>query len=175
METWKEINGTDGRLLVSDQGRIKSLLRDGRILKPTVDNKGYMRIRVTLDRKKLSFKVHRLVAEAFLDNQNNLPQVNHINGDKTDNRACNLEWISNKDNANHAIRSGLWDSVFAGALKENRKRMKPVIATDGNTVLTFRSVSDAERSFNSRHIADVLKGKRSHVKGWSFSYGKTNY
>ena len=171
MEQWKEVEGTDGRLLVSDAGRIKSLLRDGRILKTTSDHKGYQRLRVTLDRRKLCYKVHRLVAKAFIPNPNEYPQVNHINGDKQDNRAVNLEWIRNIDNAHHAIRNGLWNSVYEGAALANAKKMKPVIGTDpdGN-VKHFKSVSDAERFLGSRHISDVLKGKRPHVKGWSFSY-----
>ena len=66
MEQWKEIEGTGGKILVSNQGRIKSLLRDGRILKATPDKKGYLRLRVTLDRKKYVYKVHRLVARHSL-------------------------------------------------------------------------------------------------------------
>ena len=171
MEQWKEIEGTNGRLLVSDAGRIKSLLRDGRILKATADTKGYQRLRVTLDRKKLCFKVHRLVANAFIPNPENYPQVNHINGNKRDNRAVNLEWVRNIDNAHHAIRNGLWRSVYEGAALENERRKKPVIGTDKNgNVKRFDSVRDAERFLDSRHISDVLKGKRAHVKGWSFSY-----
>lgn len=171
MENWKEIDGTEGRLLVSDQGRVKSLLRDGRILKATPDRRGYLRLRVTLDRKKYVYKVHRLVASAFIENPEGKPQVNHINGIKTDNRACNLEWVCNKENAHHAIENGLWDSVFAGSRRENARRQKPIlgISPDGEA-RRFKSVSEAERYLDSRHISDVLKGKRDHVKHWKFRY-----
>lgn len=173
MERWKEVDGTGGRLLVSDQGRVKSLLRDGRILKATKDKKGYLRLRVTLDRKRYAFKVHRLVASAFIENPDNKPQVNHINGDKSDNRAANLEWSSNIENAHHAIRNGLWENVFAVSRKENKRREKPVIgiAPDG-TEVRFESISKAERTVGSRHITAVLKGRRDHAKGWSFAYAK---
>lgn len=173
MEQWKEIDGTGGRLLVSDQGRIKSLLRDGRILKTSMDKKGYVRLRVTLDRKKYAFKVHRLVAKAFIENPEEKLQVNHINGNKTDNRAINLEWVSNAENAHHAIQSGLWKNVFETSRRENKRREKPVIGTSpgGNCVL-FKSVSEAERVVGSKHIAAVLKGKRDHAKGWSFVYAE---
>ncbi len=107
MELWKEVEGTNGALLVSNSGRVKSLLRDGRILKPTQDSKGYLRLRVTIGREKRSYKVHRLVAMAFVDNPNNKPQVNHINGDKTDNRASNLEWVTRKENVVHAFKHNL--------------------------------------------------------------------
>lgn len=170
MEQWKKVDGTDGRILVSDQGRVKSLLRDGRILKPTLDENGYLRLKITLDRKPISYKVHRMVASAFIPNPNNLPQVNHINGNKTDNSVSNLEWVTNKENAAHAIRAGLWDTVIQGSKRENERRKKVVTAHKDDQVMTFESVADAERHFNSRHISDVLKGKRQHVKGWRFSY-----
>ena len=73
-------------------------------------------------------------------------------------------------NANHAIDHGLWDSVISGALRENAKRMKPIVAKKDSNVLTFEPVSEAERYFKSRHISDVLKGKRKSVRGWPFEY-----
>ena len=172
MERWKEIESTGGAILVSDLGRVKSLLRDGRILKATPDAKGYLRLRVTINGVKKSYKVHRLVAMAFIDNPDGKPQVNHINGDKADNRACNLEWVTNKENIVHARKTGLFDAVIEGARAENDLRKRPVIATDivtGETV-EFDSVADAERAVGSRHITDVLKGKRCMAKGYTFAY-----
>ena len=172
MELWKEVEGTNGALLVSDQGRVKSLLRDGRILKPTPDSKGYLRLRVTINRERRAYKVHRLVAMAFVDNPEGKPQVNHINGDKTDNRACNLEWVTNKENAHHAINNGLWDSLFEGAMLEDERRKKPIVAVCIKTgeIIDFDSVAEAERFVGSRHITDVLKGKRTKAKGYTFAY-----
>lgn len=173
MELWKDIPYTAGRLRVSNEGRIMSLLRgQPYILKAQPDKKGYLRLRVTIDREKRSYKVHRLVAEAFIDNPECKSQVNHINGDKADNRADNLEWATNKENANHAIKTGLWTSVQAGAFECNKAKRKPVTAINGDMKLDFESVGEAERYFDSRHITDVLKGKRPHVKGWSFEYRK---
>ena len=171
METWKEINGFSGKLLVSDQGRIKSELRNGTILKSQVDSKGYHRVRVTVDREKRTFKIHREVAKAFLPNPGNLPQVNHIDGNKDNNAASNLEWVTNRDNALHAISSGLWENVRRGSMAENERRKRPVIAKNGSKSIRFESVSAAERYFDSRHIVDVLKGRRAHCKGWQFCYG----
>lgn len=145
MEAWKAIEGTLGLLEVSSEGRIRSNMRDGRILKQQTDNKGYRRVSVTIRRVRRRYKVHRAVASAFLPNPNDLPQVNHINGDKGDNRVCNLEWIRNDDNAHHAIKNGLWGNVFAASSKSNEARKTPIRSVDAITgkVRQFSSVSDA--------------------------------
>lgn len=170
MEEWKAVAGTYGKIEVSNMGRVRSWLRDGRILKTQKDKKGYHRLRVTICRRKMSFKLHRMVADAFIDNPYNLPQVNHKDGNKDNNAVNNLEWVSNKENANHAIKSGLWESVIQGSRRENDRRKKPIIAyKDGNSI-EFDSISDAETKIGSKHITDVLKGKRQHANGWTFAY-----
>ena len=177
MEIWKEIVGTKGFIEVSNEGRVRSLLRGApRILKTQPDNSGYHRIRVTVEREKMSYKVHREVAKAFIPNPNNLPQVNHIDGNKDNNCVSNLEWVTNKENAHHAINNGLWDSVFEATRKENESRKKPIIAyrIDGEYPCTryYDSIREAEKDIGSRHICDVLKRKRTHVKGWAFQYAR---
>ena len=176
METCKPIKGTKGFIEVSNEGRVRSLLRGTpRVLKLQTDNCGYYRIRVTIEKEKMSYKVHREVAKAFIDNPNNLPQVNHKDGNKTNNCVFNLEWVTNKENAHHAIKNGLWDSVLEGARKENESRKKPIIAyrMDGDLCTRYyESISEAERDIGSRHICDVLKGKRQQANGWAFQYAK---
>ena len=175
MEVWKAIQGTKGFIEVSTEGRVRSLLSGTpRILKTTVDTKGYHRVRVTIEREKMGFKLHREAAKAFIPNPDNKPQVNHKDGNKNNNCISNLEWATNKENSHHAIKNGLWDSVFEGAKKENEKRKKPIIAyrIKGKYPCTryYESIREAERDIGSRHITDVLKGKRNQVKGWSFEY-----
>lgn len=174
MEIWKAVEGTSGALEVSNCGRVKSNLRDGRILKPTKDKKGYLRLRVTINRKRYSYKVHRLVAMAFVPNPESKPQVNHIDGNKENNSASNLEWVTNKENAHHAIKTGLFDSVLEGARRENESRKKKIIATEIATgeQTTYNSIGEAERAIGTRHITDVLKGKRNKAAGYSFEYVK---
>lgn len=172
---WKAIEGTNGMIEVSDDGRVRSLLRGKPyVLKTQPDKKGYHRLRITINREKLSFKLHGEVAKAFIPNPDNLPQVNHIDGNKDNNSVSNLEWCTNRENAHHAIDSGLWNSVIEGARRENESRKKAIMGyyAGENTCCSrrFESVAEAERYLNSRHISDVLKGKRSHVKGWTFRY-----
>ena len=172
MENWKVVEGTNEALEVSDLGRVRSNLRDGRILKTQKDKKGYHRLRMTINRRRYSFKVHRLVAQAFVPNPNNNPQVNHKDGNKSNNSASNLEWVSNKENVHHAIENGLWEEVFKASQKTNQARMKVVVATNINSLeqFEFRSVADAERAIGTRHVVDVIKGKRMQAKGYTFAY-----
>ena len=172
MEIWKPIVGTKGFIEVSNEGRVRSLLRGSpRVLKTQTDKKGYHRLRVTIEREKMCYKVHREVAKAFIPNPGNLPQVNHKDGNKSNNAVDNLEWISNRDNAHHAIENGLWENVFEGSRRENESRKRPVIGYFTPDISQrFESIREAEKYVGSTHVVDVLKGRRSHVKGWSFRY-----
>ena len=111
-EEWRDIEGTFGQYQVSNTGKIRSvlLLKSGyryNILKSQRDKKGYERVSVTVKRQKKTFKIHREVAKAFLDNPCKLPQVNHIDGNKSNNNVLNLEWVTNSYNAIHALKLGL--------------------------------------------------------------------
>lgn len=171
MEEWKDVPNTEGKIQISNAGRVRSKLRGSwLVLKQQDDQKGYKRVSVTINRVKHTYKVHRLVAQAFINNPDDLPQVNHIDGNKHNNNVNNLEWCTNIDNCHHAIKHGLWATVFAAANAKSASIRKPVIAHKGDKVLRFFSVVEAQDYFNSRHISDVLKGKRNHVKGWSFEY-----
>lgn len=119
MEIWKDIEGYEGDYQASSEGRIKSLSRfyyekggikqpiPEAILKQTLNKKGYMYITLRKDCLPKTFRVHRLVAAAFIQNIDAKPQVNHKNGIKSDNRVENLEWCNNSENQIHSIRTGL--------------------------------------------------------------------
>lgn len=171
---WKIIDGMGGKIEISSEGQVRSnLTKTPRILKAQVDSKGYLRIRVTINGIKKTIHVHRAVAKAFIPNPDELPQVNHKDGNKANNAVNNLEWCTNKQNARHAMENGLWGNVLAATKRHNDSIKRPVIAykiKGAPSTKYFDSVSDAERAFDSRHICSVLKGRRSHVKGWSFQY-----
>ncbi len=110
MEIWKDIYGYEGAYKVSNLGRIQSLLRKntkGKILNPAKNNRGYLRLGLCFKGKIRYDSVHRLVAEAFIPNPKNLPEVNHIDGNKLNNRVENLEWVTKGENQIHAYKTGL--------------------------------------------------------------------
>lgn len=167
----KEVPGMPG-IYVTEEGEIYSELRGGRYLKQQEDSKGYMRVRVSINRKKQAIKVHRAVAEAFIPNPLKKPQVNHKDGNKHNNRIDNLEWVTNIENARHAIENDLWGNVFAASRKSNESRKRPIIATDTATgeSKAFESMREAEGCCGTRHINEVIRGKRSQANGYTFRY-----
>jgi hypothetical protein len=109
MEEWRDIEGYEDLYKVSDLGRIKSFKKDsnGKILKPREDKDGYLLLNLWKDSKRKTFKIHRLVAQAYIINPENLPQVNHKDGNKQNNFSKNLEWCSNYYNQKHARENNL--------------------------------------------------------------------
>ena len=117
METWKEITWTNGRYYVSDEGRVMS--RNGRKKKPVSEDgimrqtphpAGYLKVNLFVNRKYYTCLVHELVMAAFVGDSAGR-DVNHKNGIKTDNRLCNLEYCSRRENTMHAIETGLRGDV----------------------------------------------------------------
>ena len=119
IEEWKDINGYVGFYQVSSFGNVRSLdrisKRDyrgdkktlGIYLKAMVTKKGYLRVDLNKESKRKSHSIHRLVAQAFVINPENKAQVNHKDGDKTNNYDLNLEWNTNQENQKHAYKTGL--------------------------------------------------------------------
>lgn len=102
-------------------GRVKSLKRkEEKILTPREHHKGYLQVHLRVEGKDKTIKIHRLAAEAFVPNLYNLPQVNHKDGNKKNNKAENLEWVSNSSNQKHAYKNGL--RHFKNVFRDNKGR-----------------------------------------------------
>ena len=180
-EVWKGIKGYEGLYQVSNMGRVKSLDRTaidkagrkrhykGRILKPVISSDGYLRVFLCNGRgKQKDCFVHRLVCEAFHKNPKNKPCVNHIDENKTNNTASNLEWCTVKENNNYGTRTARATKATAKVLS------KPVVqyTKDGKLIKVWQSTHEVERQlgFNNSNISAVARGERKTAYGYVWKY-----
>ena len=124
MEIWKSIFGYEGLYEVSNYGNVKSLISNGKILKPSKDKAGYLILTLCKDKNHKTKLVHRLVAIAFLHNPENKPEVNHKgdDGNKQNNHVYNLEWSTSLENMRHAIKNNFIKPNFTKIAIEKRKK-----------------------------------------------------
>lgn len=180
-EIWKTVIGYEGFYQVSNFGRVKSMpifiydkkrkwFKTANILNPKPSKIGYFI--VTLCKKTIREKVyiHRLVADSFIPNTDNKSQVNHINGIKIDNRVENLEWVSCKENIQHAFRIGL--NKAHKRFNSDNHYSKPIIQTDMNGlfVAEYPSMSECFRQtgIGVPQISSVISGRRIHAQNFKF-------
>ena len=190
-EVWKDIPGYEGLYQASNLGRIKSLehktlqtniygkggigysKHKEKILKGWVQNTGYL----TVALKNKKYSVHRLIAQTFIDNPNKFPVINHIDGNKLNNKVSNLEWCTYKHNNDEAIKMGLIKLKFNSF--ENRIRAKKINQYDlqGNFIKSYECSTDAEKELkqkgikvNSDNIRSVCNNRRKTAGGYIWRY-----
>ena len=180
-EVWANIADTDGVYQVSTLGRVRSVdrmvksgsgtrLEKGRLYDPSL-SKGYPHITLRRNGWQRSVPVHRLVAETFIPNPDGLPVIDHINGNKMDNRVENLEWVTHSENTRRAMAMGLFTPKFSDEACEQscKARRRPVVRSDGKH---FDSLVDAAREANDNasNIKRVCDGERKRSKGYSYEW-----
>lgn len=191
-EIWKDIAGYEGKYQVSNLGRVRSLdryswngykywLQRGKILKASSQKSGYLFVTLSKAGKTKPYRVHRLVAQAFIPNPNGWPQVSHKDEDVTNNKVENLEWCTaeyniNYGNHNQKIAKTLKQPKYQKiAIENGRKASKPVIqlTLDGKIVKYYNSQSEAARKNNikSGGISDCCNKKIKYYEGylWEFA------
>ena len=182
LETWKPVKGYEGLYEVSDRGRVKSLEREvsfksknqfgvfyteyktpERILSPIMQSNGYWVVGLGFMGKRKIKSIHRLVAEAFIENPDNKPQVNHIDGNKGNNNASNLEWATPSENTKHAYKTALLTHYS-----------RAVYQIDPETIIGKRweSVRAASRALGITEsgIIKCCRGERKMSGGYIWRY-----
>lgn len=189
---WKEIPDCDGLYLANEKGQIKSkdrprrhfslkdneyfYNRKGVILKQTLNQKGYYCVTITFENHKQKvFEVHRLIAKTFIPNPENKSQVNHIDGNKTNNNIENLEWVTAQENIVHAFKHGLnkGSKPWLGKTGAKHNKSKPIIRCDlnWNELEEYPSVTEASKLYgNLSHISACARGERKTCAGFKWKY-----
>lgn len=198
MEEWRDIEGYEGLYQISSEGRVKSLKRiarnnhtvNSKIRKPKIDKDGYCCVSLWIDGVSKEHFIHRLVAQAFVPNPENKPCIDHINTDRTDNRAENLRWCTHKENTNNPIsrekflqnryrvegerRISIYKPTKEAVAKMAEKHKKPVgMYKDGNLIKRFDSATDAEREDNNlkfMSISAACNGRLKTYRGYEWKF-----
>lgn len=170
----KNFEKTSGYKVHSDGYIVSIKLGKEEVLKGSLDSKGYLYLDIRHSGAEIKCpKIHRLVALAFVPNPKNKPQVNHIDGNKTNNHYSNLQWVTNEENRTHAIKTGLKNEIHYGIAQYD---------LNGNLLNVFKTATEALASLgiaNPRNrageVGRVIRGKRKTAFGfiWKQHEGST--
>lgn len=155
-EEWKVIKGFE-KYSVSTNGRVKA--RSGECLLPYKNEFGYLVVSLYSDHQKKQKKIHRLVAEAFIDNPEQKPQVNHKDGDKTNNNVENLEWTTQSENMRHAYINGL--------RSKHRRQVVQIESATKKQLKIYKGSCEAERATGIKHEY-IISACRTNTKAGGY-------
>lgn len=169
-EIWKPIKNYEKKYAISSYGRVKSLGNNKRkkekILKP-INKKGYLCVDLCSCGKKQQNKIHRLVAQAFIPNPENKPEVNHIDANKINNSVYNLEWCTRSENEIHSYKKGI---------KKNKLKKINQYNLDGKYIKTWKSFAEITRTLGIRdsNLWCCCNNITKTAGGYKWKYAKTN-
>lgn len=170
-EIWKDIDGYDGLYQISNLGNVRSL-KFGKIklLKQINDKYGYKKVDLYKDRKTKTCKIHRLVAQAFIPNPNNLPEVNHKDENKSNNCVDNLEWCDRKYNMNYGTAQQR--SSCKRINHPSRSKQVLQLTKSGEFVTEYPSICEASRftELDKSHISKCCRGIKKSFGGFIWKY-----
>jgi hypothetical protein len=161
LEQWKDIPDYEGLYQVSDLGRVKSLERrvftlnknciyKPIIIKSFVTKRGYFEVRLCTNNTSKAKKIHRLLAESFIPNPNQKPQVNHIDANRLNNKISNLEWVNNRENSCHRVKNSHFTSKYVGVSYFKRdNKWRSSIQVDGKSI-RFGMFNTEEEAYQKR-------------------------
>jgi hypothetical protein len=178
-ELWKSVKGYEGLYEVSNLGRVRSKRvntritdKTDRVMKQKVDNHGYYRVNLHKNGKMKAYLVSRMVAEAFIFNPGNLPQVGHANDDKTDNTIDNLYWTDSKENNNHNGKMEKFQKAHNDKIMLIAEKLSiKVVGTNINTgkKLFFNSMQETKNyGFDPAKVSMCVNGKRMSHGGYKW-------
>lgn len=176
-EVWKDIAGYEGLYEVSNLGRVRSLDRyvphrtfgkkfcKGHVMATHINNAGYVTVNLCKHNRYTSYDIHRLVAIAFMENPEGLPEVNHIDENKQNNCIENLEWVTKQQNESHGTKR----------MRSSEKIKRRIVQynTDGQIIKEWESPTDAELSISGKitgAISHCAKGKTKTAYGYIWRY-----
>lgn len=173
----KDIKGYEGLYSVDTNGNVyshpdRSNHKERKKIKGFIMDNGYVYVYLYKNSKRNTYKVHRLVAETFLENKENKKQVNHKDGDKTNNCVNNLEWCTQSENQRHAFKNGLNKGNF-GTTNGMHKAVEQYYK-NGNYIISWETMTSASKALkiNIANICNCCKGKIKSAGGYVFKYGE---
>ena len=166
-EEWRDIVGYENLYQISNLGNVKSLkYGKERILKPAKDGKKYSIVNLCKQGKMKTYKVHRLVAQAFIPNPNNFRELNHIDEDKTNNCVSNLEYCDSKHNCNYGTRN----KRIAESNINHPNKSKQVMCVETGKIYPSTMEIQRQLGFASSNISAVCIGKYKQAYGFHWRY-----
>lgn len=182
-EIWRDIKGYEGLYQVSNFGKVKRILfvnniivkKQDKILKNQKNPAGYNIIALTKNSQQKTCLVHRLVAEAFIEKINGKTYINHKDGNKANNRVENLEWCTQKENMQHAVKHNLINYSTRKKGSENPRAIKVnMLDKENNSIIkSFNSIIEASQYIgknSSGHIVSCCKGRLKSAYGYKWEY-----